>query len=302
MVTILYQDIAKDALFAESSRIAWKSKEISTMKDDIERKRMANSLAMEAAKCALDFTRIGETDFAIETGITAIYLFLKGGHYLQVLSSIEGFRDKLVNTRFRGDIEYYSSEAEKCMKSPDISKRSGRLDALYRLVWEKSGIGTTDAIKKMGKLCGKTFERGTINRYTAILAREKRVYRLGGPTGFPLEIFLNQSRTLSRKMNYGKVAFFEGSLIEQGPRYFKRDWGCGVSHRKIYEIENGNDPKAYAILEAETMLNTSIRSRGVMGHLHPISEMPNYGFIPQMDITIADFLFNCSIRTDGRGR
>ena len=143
----------------------------------------------------------------------------------------------------------------------------------------------------------------TINSYSSTLHEEKRIFRFGGPSGYKIEMFVNQTVSLSRKLNYGKVAFFEGNLVEKGPNAFKRLWTKSMSHRKVYEIENGNDPKTYAIVEPDSVLDTKALQGelGVLGDLFPLEHMPEYGFKPYSDVEMADFLVNCSLKSNRGG-
>ena len=295
-------DIVKN-LLKEASEVAWASKKIQTIENSHKRRASANQTAMKAAKCTLDLNRIGREEIAIETGVTSAFLFLLGGHYGQVLSSAEALHASTENTRFEEDIEYYIKEAEVKLREPDVSSVDGRLDALYSLVWKYGILGTTEAMNELYERFDLKKSNPTINSYSSTLYEEKRIFRLGGPTGYRIEMFVNQTVSLSRKLNYGKVAFFEGNLVEQGPNAFERLWTKSMSHRKVYAIENGNDPKTYAIVEPDSVYDTKALQGGlgVLGDLFPLKHMPDYGFKPYTDVGMADFLVNCSLKSHRGG-
>ncbi len=79
-------------------------------------------------------------------------------------------------------------------------------------------------------------------------------------------------------------------------------------HRKnarVYEVENGNDPRVFALIEPGKSIPhrfnglggmSKISPKGVEGTLHPIRLMPGFGFKPIKGINDADFLTDCKVR------
>ncbi|MCJ2669829.1 MAG: hypothetical protein LN416_04895 [Candidatus Thermoplasmatota archaeon] len=290
-------------MVSEASKVAWESTSLTRIESGHERKRVGNALAERASTLTHDLLRAGKEDLAVELGMTTTYLFHIGEHYAQVLDSVQAMKDRIKGTRFEPDMEYYVDWAKSEMEDPDTSKKSGRLAALYTLVWEKRVIGTMEAVQEMASRFGKPVSNSTVNAYSRILHEERRICRLGGPTGFRIEMFPNIRRALSRQSSYGKKAFFAGQLRERGPSTFKRQWDVDVSQRRVFEIENGNDPRAFAILTPELkyrearMVGESIANGGygVSGELHPLHDMPDFGFEPVQDLQMADFLVDCSV-------
>lgn len=300
-------DTVETELLSEVSKIAWESTRVARITNEHERRKTSNRLAMKSAKCTLDLIRAGREDIALETGVTTIYLFHLGEHYGQVISCSEALEDRIAGTRFEVDMECYLETAVTNMKSPNVSTKNGRLNALYSLIWEKGVLGTTEAMNEMLRRFGRWISNPTANWYSRTLHLERRAYRLGGPTGYKIEMFLNQSVSLSREKNYGKVAFFEGQLVERGPNMFRRLWKRDTGHRRVFEIENGNDPRTFAILAPEPEYGGRRKESfatdeyGVLGELHPLSDMPDYGFEPILDFSMADFLANGSVRRERGG-
>jgi hypothetical protein len=301
----LCANTAEDKLVSAVSKIAWESKKVPKISDEIRMRETANRLAMESAKYTLDLLRLQRDDIAVESGMTAVYLFFIGEHYSQVISCSEELRERIKGTRFEDDLRDYIEDAHKSMKSPDLSKRNGKINALYSLICEKGVLGTTSAMREMKDRFKKTISNPTINLYSKLLHRQNRAYRLGGPTGYKIEMFVNQSITLSRQINYGKIAYFKGKLIERGTKHFRRLWEQDYKQRRIFEIENGNDPRAFALIDPQSqqkrfrMNENEIKKGsecGVFGDLHPILEIKKFGFEPVEKIQVADFLVNCRLR------
>ena len=156
-VIILSVDIVKEKLLKKASKIGWDTTLISNIKNDHQRRKSANELAMKSAKCTLDLLRIGNKEIAIETGMNTIYLFYIGEHYSQVISSVEALKEKIIKTRFKEDADIYIEKAKEKMSKPDFSKKSDRLTALYSIIWEKAMIGTTNAVRS--RLSGVRFHK-----------------------------------------------------------------------------------------------------------------------------------------------
>lgn len=295
--TILSIDTNK-IIIKEASRVSWESRGIQHIKNVYEQHKRANQLAMDAAKCSLNLKRNNNNDLSIELAITATYLFYVGAHYGQVLSCTNAMKKFVKGTRFEEDICHYAEKASELLHFPDITQKIGRIDALYSIIWDKSITGTTDALLQLNNKFNVNLTNSTINSYSKILHQENRIYRLGGPKGFQLEFFINQKTTISRSMNYGKIAFFEGRLVERGPAYFERLWNIQTGHRKVFEIENGNDPKTYAIMELNEKKDRGgayATNVGVYGKLYPINKMDEFGYRPIKTDPYGDFIMNCSL-------
>lgn len=301
MVIILSQDIVKDDLLDKVEELSWEAKKISDEEESHERRKKANKLGMRGANYTLELLEAGKKEIALEIGMNSIFLFYIGRHFGQVLNSIEALYDYAQGTRFEEDISYYRSKTKKRMNNFENEKIDA-MDALYTLIWKNGILGTTEAHKKMKEKYNIKRTNPSINKYSDLLAEENRIYRLGGPSGYPIEMFIDQTVSLSREMSYGKTAFFEGYLKEKGPDNFKRLWDETDSNARVFEIENGTNPSAFAILESPIeapYFDGTITDKielGIFGELHPIQDMPDYGFRPKQSEVRSDFIVNCEVR------
>lgn len=299
-----------DDLIRKCSEIAWSAKSNHEKADGTDKRKNANELGYRAVKHILELLRIGDSELAIEIGITAIQMFSDGKNYHQVLSCIEGLRNHFEQSRLEDDTIYYENSAKISLENLDPKTLDGRMDILYNLVWENGCLGTSDAMRFFKEKTGEPICEPTILSYSKILKFEHRIISYGGPTGRPIEMFPNNSISLNRKDSYEKVNFFEGNLKAKS-NLFKPVWDS--PHRKnaiVYEIENGNDPRVFALIEPGISIPPKIKKlgglsnmlsmSGVEGMLHPIVSMPKFGFKPIKEINDADFLTECKVLSIGQ--
>lgn len=275
------------------------------MTDGPDKRKKANELGYKSVKNILELLRLGNSEIAIEIGMTAIQMFSDGHNYHQVLSCIEGLRNHFRQSRLEEDVIDYETSAKTALE-PNPETIEGRIDILYSLVWENGCLGTSDAMKFYKELTGSPISEPTILIYSKMLKFEQRILSFGGPTGRPIEMFPNNSISLNRTDSYEKKNFFEGNLRAK-TSLFETIWDAPYRKNSVvYEIENGNDPRVFALIEPGKSIppkyknlgglsNISSKS-GVEGTLHPIRNMPKFGFKPIKDINDADFLAECKVR------
>ncbi len=299
--------ISDEGLILKSSRIAWNAVSVHKMSEGTEKRKKANELGYNASKLILELLRTNNSDTAIEIGMTAIQMFSDGHNYYQVISCIEGLKGLFENSRLKEDVLYYETSTKDIISNYNPRTREDRIDIVYKLIWENGSIGTSNAIKFYKKRTHQKICEPTIVSYCRMLKYEQRILSLGGPTGIPIEMFPNNAISLNRESSYNKVNFFEGEL-KMKTNLFKPIYN--LPHRKnttVYEIENGNDPRVFALIEPGKSISprykdwggiTNMPSKlGVEGTLHPIELMPEFGFkLIINDIFDADFLTDCKIR------
>jgi hypothetical protein len=279
------------------------------MDEGTEKRKKANELGYNTAKLLLELLRIGKSDIAIEISMTAIQMFFDGHNYHQVLSCIERLRSLFEGTRLEEDVVDFENSAKNALGKNNTGTKEDRIEILYGLVWEKGSIGTSDAMKFYKERTHKTICEPTIVSYCKMLKFEQRILSFGGPTGRPIEMFPNNSVSLNREGTYDKVNFFEGFLKPKAS-LFEAIWDA--SHRKntlVYEVENGNDPRVFALIEPGISIPPKFKDLGgiskmstklgVEGRLHPINVMPKFGFKLIEDINDADFLSECKVQPVG---
>ncbi|MBN1761801.1 MAG: hypothetical protein JW878_01810 [Methanomicrobia archaeon] len=278
------------------------------MAEGTQKRKKANELGYDTTRLILELLRMGNSDIAIEISMTAIQMFFDGHNYHQVLSCIGRLRDLFEGSRLEEDVSYFETSAEKALGKTDTRTKEDRMDILYSLVWEKGSIGTSDAMKLYRERTQKTISEPTIVSYCKMLKVEQRILSVGGPTGRPIEMFPNNSISLNRGGTYDKVSFFEGVLMPKS-NLFEPIWD--LPHRRnalVYEVENGNDPRVFALIEPGKSIPPRFRGGiselsqklvGVEGRLHPINLMPEFGFKLIAGITDADFLTECKVRPVG---
>lgn len=304
--TLSTDTINKNELLHKCTETAWHAISIHNKADGQEKRREANELGYKAVKQILELLRIGNSEVAIDIGMTAIQMFFDGHNYHQVLSCIEGLRDSFNQSRLSEDITDYEISSENALINPDPRETEGRIDLIYSLIWEKGCLGTSDAIRLYKERTHLTISEPTIVRYCKTLRFERRILSHGGPTGRPYEMFPNNSISLNRGGSYEKVNFFEGALKAKN-NLFEQIWD--IPHRqntRVYEIENGNDPRVFALIEPGKSISLNFKGLGgisnmpsklgVEGTLHPINCMPIFGFKPIKEINDADFLTECKVR------
>jgi hypothetical protein len=279
------------------------------MEEGTEKRKKANELGYNTAKLLLELLRIDKSDIAIEISMTAIQMFFDGHNYHQVLSCIERLRSLFEGTRLEEDVVDFEKSAKNALGKNNTGTKEDRIEILYGLVWEKGSIGTSDAMKFYKERTHKTICEPTIVSYCKMLKFEQRILSFGGPTGRPIEMFPNNSVSLNREGTYDKVNFFEGFLKPKAS-LFEAIWDA--SHRKntlVYEVENGNDPRVFALIEPGISIPPKFKDLGgiskmstklgVEGRLHPINVMPKFGFKLIEDINDADFLSECKVQPVG---
>ena len=293
-------------LIRKCTEISWYAVSLHKMDEGTEKRKKANELGHSAAKLILELLRIGNSNIAIEVGMTAIQMFSDGHNYHQVLSCIEGLRIPFTNSRLEEDVVDYETAAKNAIENPDPRTKEERLDVLYSLVWEKGCLGTSDATKFYKErthlpICGTT-----IVSYCKTLKFEQRILSFGGPTGIPIEMFPNNSVSLNREDSYERVNFFEGNLMAK-TNLFEPIWDTPRrKNARVYEVENGNDPRVFALIEPGKStphkfkglgdMSKIFPKLGVEGTLHPIELMPEFGFKLIGGINDADFLTECKVQ------
>jgi hypothetical protein len=279
------------------------------MDEGTEKRKKANELGYDTTRLLLELLRRGNSDIAIEISMTAIQMFFDGHNYHQVLSCIERLRGLFEGSRLEEDVVDFETSAKNALEKTDTRTKEDRIDVLYSLVWEKGSIGTSDAMKFYKERIQSTISEPTIVSYCKMLKFEHRILSFGGPTGRPIEMFPNNSVSLNREGTYNRVNFFEGVLKAKN-NLFDAIWD--VPRRKnarVYEVENGNDPRVFALIEPGKSIPPKFKDLGgiskmstklgVEGTLHPIKSMPEFGFKLIEDINDADFLSECKVRPVG---
>ena len=298
--------INQNVIIRKCTETAWDAVFVHKMPEGSEKRKKANELGHTASKLILDLIRIGDSDFAVEIGMTAIQMFFDGHNYHQVLASIEGLREFTINSRLLEDVIEYDELAINAIKNSHPKTKDDKVDFLYNLVWEMGCIGTTDSIKIYKKRTNLPISEPTIVSYCRMLKYEHRILLFGGPTGRPIEMYPNNSISLNRKSSYAKVNFFEGILTIKN-NLFKPVWESPKrKNTNVYEIENGNDPRVFALIEPGISISQKYKNSGgiskmpsklgVEGKLFPLEVMPQYGFELVKNIKDADFLTECKIR------
>lgn len=298
----------QDDLIIKSSQYAWRAVSIHKMVDGPEKRKKANELGHILVRHILALLRDGNSDFAIEIGMNSIQMFYDAHNYHQVLSCIEGLMESYEGSRLQEDIYDYEISAKKAIKNSHVKTKEDKIDVLYNIIWENGCIGTTDALKSFKKRTHKTISEPTIVSYSKILKSERRILSFGGPTGRPIEMYPNNSISLNRKSTYNKKNFFEGNLLAKNNLF---EPVYGLSHRKnanIYEVENGNEPRVFALIEPGNSISSMYKKMGgitsmpeklgIEGKLHPIELIPDFGFKIKKDegLNDADFLTECKIK------
>jgi len=225
-----------------------------------------------------------------------------------VLSCIEKLRSLFEGTRLEDDVVDFENSAKNVLGQTNTRTKEDRIDILYSLVWEKGSIGTSDAMKFYKERTQSTISEPTIVSYCNMLKFEHRILSFGGPTGRPIEMFPNNSVSLNREGTYDKVNFFEGNLIPKS-NLFEAIWDAPQrKNTRVYEVENGNDPRVFALIEPGKSITrrfnmggiSKMSSKlGVEGRLHPIKVIPEFGFKLIVNINDADFLTECKVRPVG---
>ncbi|MCZ7399619.1 MAG: hypothetical protein O8C62_08075 [Candidatus Methanoperedens sp.] len=295
----------EDDTILKCSETSWRAVTIHKMTDGTEKRKMANELGYNAVKLILELLRSGNSEIAIEIGMAAIQMFFDGHNYHQAISCIERLREPLEDSRLKEDVIEYETYSKDALKSSIIETVDNRIDILYSLIWENGCMGTSDAIKFFEKRTKSTITEPTILSYCKVLKFEQRIISFGGPTGRPIEMFPNNSISLNREVSYNKKNFFEGNLIAKN-NLFKPNWD--VPNRKntrVYEIENGNDPRVFALIEPGESITSKFKhlggisnmshKLGVEGKLHPIKSIPEFGYEIIKNINDADFLTECKV-------
>jgi len=292
-------------LILKCSETSWRAVSIHKMADGSEKRKMANELGYNTVKLILELLRSGNSEIAIEIGMAAIQMFFDGHNYHQTISCIERLREPFEDSRLKDDIIEYETNSKKALKSSITETMDDRIDFLYSLIWENGCMGTSDAIKFFKTRTQLPICEPTILSYSKILKYEHRILSFGGPTGRPIEMFPNNSISLNREVSYNKKNFFEGKLIAKS-NLFKPNWN--VPNRKntrVYEIENGNDPRVFALIEPGESITSKFKhlggisnmpnKLGVEGKLHPIKSIPEFGYEIINNINDADFLTECKV-------
>ena len=299
----------KNDLIRKCTETSWYAVSIHKMNEGTEKRKKANELGHNTAKLLLELLRIGKSDIAIEISMTALQMFFDGHNYHQVLSCIERLKSLFEGSRLEEDVADFETSAKNALGQTNTRTKEDRIDILYSLVWEKGSIGTSDAMKFYKERTQSTICEPTIVSYCKMLKFEQRILSFGGPTGRPIEMFPNNSVSLNREGTYDKINGFEGFLKPKS-RLFEAIWDA--PHRKntlVYEVENGNDPRVFALIEPGKSIPPRFKDLGgiskmstklgVEGRLHPIKVMPKFGFKLIEDINDADFLSECKVRPVG---
>ena len=299
----------KNDLICKCTETSWYAVSIHRMAEGSEKRKKANELGYDTTRLILGLLRRGNSDIAIEISMTALQMFFDGHNYHQVLSCIERLRSLFEGSRLEEDVVDFETSAKNALGKTNTGTKEDRIDILYSLVWEKGSIGTSDAMKFYEERTHKTICEPTIVSYCKMLKFEQRILSFGGPTGRPIEMFPNNSVSLNRGGTYDKVGFFEG-LLKPKSKLFEAIWD--VPRRKntrVYEVENGNDPRVFALIEPGKSIPLRFKDLGgiskmssklgVEGRLHPIKVMPEFGFKLIEDINDADFLSECKVRPVG---
>ena len=298
--------VNQNDIIRKCTETAWDAVFVHKMPEGSEKRKKANELGHTASKLILDLIRIEDSDFAVEIGMTAIQMFFDGHNYHQVLACIEGLKEFTTNSRLLEDVIEYKKVAINSINNFHPKTKEDKIDILYNLVWEKGCIGTTDSIKIYKKRTNLPISEPTIVSYCKMLKYEHRILLFGGPTGIPIEMYPNNSISLNRKSSYEKVNFFEGNLTIKN-NLFKPVWESPKrKNTNVYEIENGNDPRVFALIEPGISIPHKYKSLGgiskmppklgVEGKLFSSEVMPQYGFKFVENIQDADFLTDCKIR------
>ena len=296
-------------LIRKCTETSWYAVSIHKMAEGTKKRKKANELGYDTTRLLLELLRRGNSDIAIEISMTAIQMFFDGHNYHQVLSCIERLRGLFEGSRLEEDVVDFETLAKNALEKTDTRTKEDRIDVLYSLVWEKGSIGTSDAMKFYKERTQSTISEPTLVSYCKMLKFEQRILSFGGPTGRPIEMFPNNSVSLNREGTYNRVNFFEG-VLKAKSNLFDPIWD--VPRRKnarVYEVENGNDPRVFALIEPGKSIPPKFKDLGgiskistklgVEGTLHPIKSMPEFGFKLIEDINDADFLSECKVRPVG---
>ncbi|KAF5432894.1 hypothetical protein C5S39_02530 [Candidatus Methanophagaceae archaeon] len=296
-------------LIRKCTETSWYAVSIHKMAEGTKKRKKANELGYDTTRLLLELLRKGNSDIAIEISMTAIQMFFDGHNYHQVLSCIERLRGLFEGSRLEEDVVDFETLAKNALGKTDTRTKEDRIDVLYSLVWEKGSLGTSDAMKFYKERTQSTISEPTLVSYCKMLKFEQRILSFGGPTGRPIEMFPNNSVSLNREGTYNRVNFFEG-VLKAKSNLFDPIWD--VPRRKnarVYEVENGNDPRVFALIEPGKSIPPKFKDLGgiskiytklgVEGTLHPIKSMPEFGFKLIEDIKDADFLSECKVRPVG---
>ena len=298
---------SKNDLIRKCTETSWYAVSIHKLAEGTQKRKRANELGYDTTRLILELLRMGDSDIAIEIGMTAIQMFSDGHNYHQVLSCIERLKNLFEGSRLEEDVVDFETSAKNALENTNPRTKEDRVDILYSLVWEKGSIGTSDAMKFYKERTHKPISEPTIVSYCKMLKFEKRILSFGGPTGRPIEMFPNNSISLNRGGTYGKPSFFEGLLMPKG-MLFEAIWDLPRRNALVYEVENGNDPRVFALIEPGKSIpprfkggisELSQKLVGVEGRLHPIKVLPEFGFKLISGINDADFLTECKVRPVG---
>ena len=308
MSTLSINTTNENDLIRKCTETSWYAVSIHKMADGAEKRKKANELGYNTARLILEVLRIGKSDIAIEVSMTAIQMFSDGHNYHQVLSCIEKLRGLFEGSRLEDDVVDVETSAKNALGKTNTRTKEDKIDILYSLVWEKGSIGTSDAMKLYKERTHSTICATTIASYCKMLKFEHRILSFGGPTGRPIEMFPNNSVSLNRESTYDKVNFFEGKLIPKS-NLFEAIWDAPQrKNTLVYEVENGNDPRVFALIEPGKSIPRRFNLEGISkmssklgveGRLHPIKVMSEFGFKLIVNINDADFLTECKVRPVG---